>query len=331
MLACTAGKVAAAENDGATPVAEVNGHKLTLNDLENKKQGKLLTARYQFYLAQRQALDEMIDEYLLQQVADREHLTIDKLLEKKADKQIKDVTDDQLEVYYEGLQTDQPFESMKDKIREHIRRNRINKARIAYIKGLRDKEKVVVTLAPPSATVALEGSPVQGPDKAPVTLVEFADFECPYCAKIHPDIKKLREQFGDKLRIAYKELPLPMHQHAEKASEASLCAGDQGKFWEYHDALFDNPKDLDVAHLKQRAGDLKLDQAKFDKCVDSGEKQAAVKKDLDEANRLGITGTPSFFVNDHFVSGAVDYATLRDLVEQQLNASKENPPTGGSM
>src|SRR5713226_1157719 len=104
MLAGAGGIALAADNDGsgATPVAEVNGHKLTLNDLETKEQGKLLSARYQYYLAQRQALDEMIDDYLLQQAADREHLTIDKLLEKKADKQVKDLTDDQLEVYYEG-------------------------------------------------------------------------------------------------------------------------------------------------------------------------------------------------------------------------------------
>jgi protein-disulfide isomerase len=109
-----------------------------------------------------------------------------------------------------------------------------------------------------------------------------------------------------------------MHHSSEKAAEASRCAGDQGKFWEYHDVLFYS-KQLEVADLKEHARVLKLDGDKFDACLDNGLETNAVKKDLDEAKSLGLTGTPSFFVNGHFFSGVVDYAALKDIVNQQLN------------
>jgi protein-disulfide isomerase len=112
-----------------------------------------------------------------------------------------------------------------------------------------------------------------------------------------------------------------MHAHAEKAAEATRCAAEQGKFWELHDALFDNNQKLELAQLKEYARMLKLDATRFDKCLDTSEQAAAVKKDFAQGQRLGLTGTPSFFINGHFLSGAVKYSTLREVVEQQLAMS----------
>jgi protein-disulfide isomerase len=130
----------------------------------------------------------------------------------------------------------------------------------------------------------------------------------------------MKKEYGDKLAIVYKDFPLPMHHTSEKAAEAARCAGEQGKFWQYHDVLFYS-KQLDVGALKEHARVISLDVDRFDTCLDSGSQAAAVKKDLEEAKSLGLTGTPSFFVNGHFFSGVVDYATLRDMVNQQLNAA----------
>ncbi len=321
------GVAGAGQNDTSPTVAEVNGHKVTLLDLDKAENAQLLEARYQYYQAKRQALDDLINQYLLEDEAKREHLSIDQLLEKHAYKQIKDPTDEQLEVFYEFLDTKQPLSSIRDKILERIRQKRQEKARAAYIESLRVKETVTIWLAPPTAQVMVSGAPTRGPKDAPIKIIEFADYECPYCQKVNPELKKLEEAFTGKVQFIYMDLPLPMHAHAEKAAEAALCAHDQDKFWEFHDALFNNPTQLDVPHLKQQAVALKLDEARFNKCLDSGEKSATVQKNLAEARRLGLTGTPSFFINNHFLGGAVGYDALHDLVQQQLNPAPDHATT----
>lgn len=302
-------------------VAEVNGDKLTAADLDQQEGGKLLQARYAYYEAQRKALDELIDQHLLQQQARKEGVTVDQLLDREVKSKIKsDPSEDELRIYYEGLETDKSFDEVKDKIRGHIHDVRVNKAKAAYLADLRKQAKIVVELQPPAAAVDVANSPVRGNKNAPVMLVEFADYQCPYCQKIHPDLGKLQKEFGDNLAVVYKDYPLPMHSNATKAAEAARCAGDQGKFWEYHDLLFADKK-LEPSDLKQQAVALKLDSDKFDKCLDNGLEAGAVEKDAAEGKRLGLTGTPSFFVNGHFFSGALTYAALRDMVAQQLNAS----------
>ncbi len=325
----SAADVSASRNDEAKIVAVVNGHPLSAATLERKEAGKLLSARYQYYLAERDALDMLIDHYLLESQAGREHVTVDQLLERHAASQLKDPTDDQLRVYYEGLQTDLPFEVVRAKILEHIRHVREAKARAAYLKSLRQQAKITIALAPPTAEVKLGSAPKRGPAGAPVTLVEFADYECPYCRQTEPGLKSLEEEFKGKLLVVFMDYPLPMHRYAEKAAEAARCAGEQGKYWEFHDSLFAK-EGLDVAELKQRAKDMHLDSARFDKCLDSGEQAAAVAKDLEQGQALGLTGTPSFFINDHFISGAVGPEALRDMINQQLSqASVAEQSNGG--
>jgi len=301
-------------------VAEIGAVKLTMGDLEQQESSKLLQARYDFYQAESKALDDLIDTTLIEQKARSENLTVEQLLNREVKAQIKDPTEDQLKIFYEGLETDQPYEVMRGKILEKIRALRANKARAAYIRTLRAETSVYVTLAPPSTVVNLENADVLGSKSAPVMLVEFADYECPYCQRVAPAIKKLQDDFGGKLAVAYKDFPLPMHAHAEKAAEAARCAGKQGRFWAFHDELFSS-KELDVDQLKAQARALKLDSSAFDKCLDAGETAAAVQQDREQGLRLGLTGTPSFFVNGHFLSGALDYAALRKIVDQQLEQS----------
>lgn len=313
-LLCTGN--AAAQSD-STVVAEVGGLKLTLADLEQEESNKLLSARYQYYQAQSRALNELIDKKLLDQKAKSENLTVDQLVDRDIKSQVKDPTEDQMKVYYEGLEIDQPYEAVRDKVLEKIRELRTEKARSAYLKALRAQETVTITLAPPSVKLDTESAQLAASETSPVTLVEYADYECPYCQKVAADVKRLKADFGDKLNFTYKDFPLQMHARAEKAAEAAHCASKQGKFWEFHDELF-HGKELDVDQLKAQARALQLDSAAFDKCLDSGQETAAVERERKEGLRLGITGTPSFFINGHYMSGALDYAALRQIVEQQL-------------
>ncbi len=234
-----------------------------------------------------------------------------------------------MKVYYEGIETEQPYEAVREKILEKIRQLRIDRAKAAYLQTLQTESTVYIVLAPPSATLeAADPQMMQGPKNAQVTLVEFADYECPYCQKVAPDVKKLEEDFSNKVSFAFKDFPLPMHSRAEKAAEAARCASRQNKFWEFHDELF-HSKELDVDQLKAQARALKLDSEQFDKCLDSGEEAADVDHDRKEGNRLGINGTPSFFINGHFMSGALDYATLRQAIEQQLALPSQTVASAG--
>ena len=298
-------------------IAEIGDHKVTAEDLQQKEGSKLLQADYKYYLAERDALDQLINDELLEMQAQREGVTVDELLKLHAVVQAEEPTADQLRFYYEGLDTDQPFEVLRDKILETVHQVRLKRARQAYLASLRSQFGVLIELPPPSGHVEIAGAPRLGPENAPVQLVEFADYECPYCQKVHPELIKLREKMGDKVALVYKDFPLPQHALAEKAAEAARCAEAQGKFWQFHDALFEN-KHLQVADLKQEARTLNLDTVRFDQCLDSGEKAEEVKKDVSEGQRLGLSGTPSFFANGHFLTGAVNYAKLREIVEQEL-------------
>ena len=287
-------------------------------DLQQKEGGKLLQAEYQYYLSERKALEELIDNQLIADEARRRNISVDELLNTEVYKGVKDPTEDQLEVYYEGLDTQQPYEAVRADVLAHIRELRRAKARAAFVENLRKQARINVLLMPPSADLNVAKAYTQGSQDAPVVFVEFADYQCPYCQQVNPQLEQLKKEYGDKVALVYKDFPLPMHRSAEKAAEAARCAGEQGKFWEYHDVLFSS-KAIEVDALKEHARALKLDDDKFDKCLDSGSQAAAVKQDLDEAQGLGLTGTPSFFVNGHFFSGVVDYRLLKDMVNQQLS------------
>lgn len=301
------------------PVASINGMALTMGDLQTKESATLLQAQFQYYLTERKALDEAIDSRLLDEAAKSKNITVDQLLNTEVYTAVKDPTEDQLEVYYEGLDTQEPYQSVRGQVLDHIRELRRTKARAAYVEQLRKQAQIHVLLMPPSADVNTKESYALGDKTAPVELVEFADYQCPYCQKVAPQIEQLKKEFGPKLTVVFKDFPLPMHPNAEKAAEASRCAGDQGKYWEYHDVLF-NSQEIKPTELKEHAHALNLDMGQFDACLDKGTEAAAVQKDLDEAKTLGLTGTPSFFVNGHFFSGVTDYAALKDIINQQLNA-----------
>ncbi len=323
------GRIAAQSEGTDSVVANVGGVKITMSDLEQEESGKLLAARYQYYQVETKALNDLIDKKLLEQKAASEHLTVAQLVDREVNSKVKDPTEDQMKVYYEGVETDQPYEAVREKILEKIRQLRSDRARAAYLQTLRAESTVYIVLAPPSATLeAANPQMTEGPRKAQVTLVEFADYECPYCQKVAPDVKKLAADFSDKVSFSFKDFPLPMHPRAEKAAEAARCASRQNKFWEFHDELF-RSKELDVDQLKAQARALKLDSEQFDKCLDSGEEAAAVDRDRKEGTRLGINGTPSFFINGHFMSGALDYATLRQEIEQQLTEPPQTVASAG--
>lgn len=312
----------AAAQDSADVVAEIDGQKISRAEVHESQAGPLLQARYDFYQAEQKALNSFVAQRLLNNEARRQHLSVEELLKREVDNKVPEPTTDQLRLVYDMLETKEAFEAVRGKIRETIRAQQIKKAGVAYLEALHEKANVVLLLAPPSSKVEVGNAFRLGPADAPVQLIEFADFECPYCVKAYPDLKKAKAEFGDRISFVYKDFPLPMHAHAQKAAEAARCAGTQNKYWEYHDRLYSTTA-IDLPQLKQFATDLALDRAKFDKCLESGEQAAAVQKDAAEAQKLGINGTPSFFMNGHFFTGVLKYDDLRRMVLQELSKKKE--------
>lgn len=174
---------------------------------------------------------------------------------------------------------------------------------------------------PPIVQIATEGRPFLGPEDAKVTVVEFTDYQCPFC-KRHFDqtTPLLLQEYEGRIKLVVMNFPLNnIHPFAQKAAEAAECANDQGEFWEYHDLLFENQNALDVASLKRHAGNLLLDQAAFDDCLDSGAKSQQVQQDLQAGQRAGVTGTPSFFINGHNLRGALPFASFKSLIDAALD------------
>jgi protein-disulfide isomerase len=311
------------------PVVEINGKTLTLSDLERQFPAALFQARATYYETERKTVDQFIDQYLLAEQARKENLSVDQLLEKHVNGAIaKDLSEDALHVYYDMIDTTESFAAVRQKIIDAVRDRRISKAKVAYIASLRSEAKMTLRLAPPRAPLSTNETTARGPSNARVTLVEYADYECPYCQQIQPVVDRLEQEFKGRLALVYKDFPLPMHANAEKAAEATQCAGQAGKYWDYHDRL-ESTKQLDVPALKSHARFLKLDGAAFDKCLDNGETAAAVKASASEAQTLGLQGTPTFFVNGRLANNS-SYESLRSLIEEELSATdgKNGAPLG---
>ncbi|SRR3989339_1828609 len=186
-----------------------------------------------------------------------------------------------------------------------------------------------------------DDDPYLGPKDAKVVVIEFSDFECPYCGAAdgthagliaqfkqrdpswEASVPKLRELAkAGKIKFVYRDFPLSGHKNALKSAEASECADEQGKYWEYHDKLFENQAALSVDNLKQYAKDLGLDTAKFNECLDSGKMKAEVMKDMDDGEKAGVSGTPAFFINGKLISGAAPFSDFEPIILYLENLTK---------
>ncbi len=175
--------------------------------------------------------------------------------------------------------------------------------------------------APPvfRAEVSADGPLFKGPKVAPVTLVKFEDFHCPFCKRAQSTIAELLSRYGKKLKLVHRDFPIDsLHPQARKAHEAARCANDQGKFWDYHDILYDNAPKASLDDLKAYAKQLGLRMTEFESCLTSGKYQAAVQADVDDGQRLGITGTPTFYINGRLLSGAQPLASFASLIDEEL-------------
>jgi protein-disulfide isomerase len=181
---------------------------------------------------------------------------------------------------------------------------------------------VITNLPPPRVfrvAVKTDGAPVKGKVDAPVTIVEFTDFHCPFCKRVLPTLDELESRYGDKIRIVFRDFPIDsLHPEARKGHEAARCAGEQGKFWPFHDKIFANAPKVSADDLKAYAKQVNLDVEAFERCFTSGKYRTAVEKDIDEGKSIGVTGTPSFIINGRTITGARSLDFFKQVIDEEL-------------
>ena len=325
---------AAAAQSGSKTLAIVNGESVTeqqvteaaaadLAKLEaNRPQSEPAYAREKLQIMWK-VLDALVEDKLVAAEAASLNMTKGELISVEIESNVPTPSPEEVDAFYEANKAQIPFQ--KAEALPQVRRYLIDQSRVrlrqSLIQRLKQQYKVTTYLDPARVDVVTAGHPSRGPANAPVTLVEFADFECPFCGGLFPTLKLIEESYADKLRIVYRQFPLTtIHPHAQKAAEASLCANEQQKFWEYHDSLFRNQQDLTVEALKRRAVDMKMDAAAFNSCLDSGRQADAIRKDKAEGGQVGVGGTPTVFINGRLLTAA-SYANIKQLIDDELQRS----------
>jgi protein-disulfide isomerase len=307
-------------------VATVDGQTIYDEDLASSVEGQLQPLRNQEYEIKRKALDSLIEQKMLEAAAKKKGLTTEKLLVQEVDSKVPDPSDAELEGYSVGLKVTRPFAEVKAQLRDAYKQAKIQQARQDYMKSLRADSNVVVLLSAPRVEVAHDPARLRGNPKAPVMIVEFSDYQCPYCHSVEPTVKELLAKYGDKVSLSYRDFPLTaIHSQAMIAAVASRCALEQGKFWEYHDQLFTASK-LEKDDLIEYARNLKLDDKQFGSCLTSEKYKADIDKDLQEGRKAGVNGTPGFFINGVALSGAQPKDAFTRVIDEEL-ARKSNHPT----
>jgi protein-disulfide isomerase len=325
-IVATTGSVQAQAPAQGKPLAEVNGQPISQEEIDKAIAGQLGKLQEQIYNLRRQRLEAVIRDRLLAQEAAKRSISVQKLLDAEVTSKVGLVTEEEIERFYQAnkarFKADVDEAAIRDQIRGQLQGQKITAQRDAFLQSLRKGAKVAVNLEPPPVVrveVPINGAPVRGVANAPVTIVEFSDFHCPFCKRVLPTLKEIEAKYGDKVKLAFRDYPIDgLHPGARKAHEAARCAHEQGKFWAYHDVLFDKAPRAGAEDLKAYAREVGLDLAKFDQCLASGKHKEAVQKDIDEGARLGVNGTPAFFVNGELLSGAQPLEAFVRVVDREL-------------
>jgi protein-disulfide isomerase len=314
-----------AREEGKRVVATIGNEEVTLADVERAAGVELQKIEIGYQKSRHQLLEaslrSLIHRKLLEQEAARQGKTPEEVLAEATGSVT--VSEEDVDRWYEEnaerLQG-HPKEEVAPQIHEWLLEQRKGETEEALFDRLAEAGRVSVLLDPFRVPIAVEGYPSLGPANAPVTLVEFSDFECPYCKRFTDTLKRIRGIYPDGVRIVFRQFPLPVHPHAQKAAEASLCAADQGQFWEMHDLMFAEQAALAPAELKEKAGRLALDAARFASCLDSGRHHDQVGEEVRAGLAIGVTGTPALFINGRpLAAGALPFDAVRAEVEKEIS------------
>ncbi|MBI4888400.1 MAG: thioredoxin domain-containing protein [Acidobacteria bacterium] len=333
-LACSApAQQATGGPGGADVAARVGDRAITMRDLDERwrksEPAQQAQALQQLYEGRRGALEEIVADMLIEQAAKAKGQTKDQFTEAEVARRLTPVTDGQVTSFFQENQAQMQgrgLAAMGPAIRRYLEEQEHGAAYRAFVSELRKAgPRIDVVFDAPRYTVEVApDDPVLGAAAAPVTVIEFSDFQCPFCQRVMPTLKRVKETYGDRVRIVWKDFPLTsIHPQAFKAAEAGNCAREQGKFWEYHDRLFGNQQALQPEFLKKYAADAGLDAAAFNGCLDTAKYAERVQAQMGVGTQLGVSSTPSLFINGRMVSGAQPYETFTAIIDDELARAKK--------
>ena len=301
-------------------VATVGDKKITRAQLEDEIRAKLIELDNQRYDALREGLDGMIAQELLKREAAARGTTPEALTTEEIEKKAPEPSDADIQKVYDENKAQlggQTLEQIKPRIVQYLKGQKQDERRTAFIAELKKKYPTSVALKPPVVDVAAAGRPERGPKNASVTIIEFSDYQCPFCQKAEDVVDQVMKTYADKVRLVYRDYPLSFHPNARPASEAAACANAQGKFWEYHAKLF-HGDGLEPEKLKTYADQVGLDRKKFDDCLEKKPFKAEIDKDVKDGEKAGVNGTPAFFINGRMLSGAQPFEKFKEVIDDEL-------------
>jgi protein-disulfide isomerase len=310
-------------------LAVIDGREIRASEVDSLIGPQLYALRQNMYALQRNVLETLLNKIVVEEEAKRRGITVEELRQEfMADVA---VTPDEVADAYASAAMRAPG-GIPDgtDIREQIKTSLLAQKRAdafrSSVTELRAHVPVEILLQEPAPLRVSVGNsgPTRGTPNAPLTIVEFADFECPYCRQMAATLDEVLAEYSGKVQFTYRHLPLPNHRFAFKAAQAGVCADQQGKFWEYHAKVFKSARELSAETLAEIARELKLDTSKYAACLSGEESRKVVTADVQEAMRLGITSTPTLFVNGRVVRGAAPPEELKKILEEELILARAN-------
>ena len=328
LLACSSVPAQQREQGPADVAARIGDRAITIRDLDEKwkkdEPAENAEVVQMIYEGRKAALESIIADSLVAEAAKKAGMSADGYLEAEIAKRVKPVTDAEVAAFYKeniNQMQGRTLEQIAPTITRYLTDQVRAQARTAAISDLRKAGPAIrVSLDVPRLTLAVSPSnPSVGNASAPITLIEFSDYQCPYCGRVEPTLKRLRAAYGDKIRFVWKDFPLTqIHPQAFKAGEAAHCAGDQGKYWELHDVLFNKQSELQLDDLKRHALTLGLNVDAFNQCLDSSKHAERVRDGVAEGGQVGVNSTPTIFINGRRFSGAQPYEVFAAAIDEEL-------------
>jgi protein-disulfide isomerase len=313
---------AVAQTPEPMPAAIVGTEKIYESEIKAQVRTQVYKMQLQEYTVRKKALDDVINSRLLAAEAARLKVKEDELLAKEADSKVKPPTDDEIEDNFVRMMFSSGGNITKEHVREQLMQQFINEERTNYFAKLRAKVGVKMLLSPPRMPVEFDPDRIRGDKNAPITMIEFTDFECPFCLQSYEVVKEVLKKYDGKVRLSFRDLPLreANGEDSEIAgkSDAARCAWEQGKFWEYHDQLFENQDANGMKVFQEYAENLAMDMPKFNSCMETRKYRDPIQKDLREAISLAIPGTPFFYINGIPLNGFHPLKDFDEIIEPEL-------------
>ena len=333
IVACTSESAKAKINflikDASKPgvVAKINGEEITEDQLIGDAQLELMQIKKQEYDLKMGQLNKLVQERFIGAEAKKEGLaSADEYIAKKIIKGDIKITDAEYKKFVKekNIPESNINDQVKERINAYMKDQKKDEMVQAFLAKLTKSSPVEVYFKKPKSNIQVEvgDAPIEGGASAKVNVVVFSDFQCPFCSKGAKVTQEIHKKYGNKVKIAFKQFPLPMHKDAPLAAEASMCVYDQNKdkFWKFHDIAFANQDKLDAENLVKHAKAAGVDDKKFKECLDSHKNADYVKKDQAYGEKLGVRSTPTFFVNGQLLSGALPLDAFSEVIDEEMNA-----------